>query len=191
MPANVHYGSCFIAENWVNCVCTIVRCYEFGQLIYGLSGVANLIRNQSMIYFKFQLFSSITLPVTIRRHHVSLIKQIFIIICIIFGLFLLYRSFDMVKNIQKVEERFSAKVRDLNNVGNRLNIHLDKIDGGHLQHTYYRNFEKIRKDWHDYEYIEKERQRVGLGENGTAVDDSQFGINNLLLINMLRFLKSS
>lgn len=80
----------------------------------------------------------------------------------------------MVKNIQKVEEQFSAKFRVLNNVGNRINIHLDQIDGGQLQHKYYRNFEKIRKDWHDYEYIEKERQRVGLGENGTAVDDSQF-----------------
>lgn len=105
-----------------------------------------------------------------RRRHVSLIKRIILIICVIIGFFLLYRLFDKVKSIQNVEERFSARFRDLNIVGSRFNGRLDEIRG----HSYYRNFEKMRKDWHDYEYIEKERQRVGLGENGTAVSDSEF-----------------
>lgn len=51
--------------------------------------------------------------------------------------------------------------------GNAVDIH----SGKSVKKDFFsraRNLENRLIDWHDYEYMEKERQRVGLGEHGVA-----------------------
>lgn len=44
----------------------------------------------------------------------------------------------------------------------------------HKHKPFFRNPDKKRKDWHDYEMIEMEKKRVGVGEHGVAVELSNY-----------------
>lgn len=111
---------------------------------------------------------------TIRRHHILLLKRIVIGTALLIGIILVYRSFETVQNIQSVEESLSSKYKDLSDVGDQLNDRLKQIGFGRRHESFFRNVDKIKKDWHDYEFLERERQRVGLGEHGVPVNDSVY-----------------
>lgn len=79
-------------------------------------------------------------------------KRILIIAAIAASLILVHRSFSVVKDIN---EHISSKFKDL-----RFDKHGVKYDHG----PYFRNVDKKRIDWHDYELVAAERKRIGPGE---------------------------
>lgn len=94
-----------------------------------------------------------------RRHHMLLMKRVLTVMVIAAGWIMIYRSFGAVQK----SDRYALQSG---------NGHPGKILN--CNRPYFRNEDKIRKDWHDYGNIQLEQLRSGPGENGTAVDVSSF-----------------
>lgn len=75
----------------------------------------------------------------------------------------------MVNDAEYVERAFN----ELSNVGSQLQYQINEINEVQKPNSYFRNYDKIKIDWHDYKYINAEKNQLGIGEHGNPSNVSQ------------------
>lgn len=95
-----------------------------------------------------------------RRNITSITK--FMVLCLVTIMLtvFLYKTFFLVQNMYDDEDDFGKSIR----AELRQNKH--PKEGSFFNAR--RNLKRTKIDWHDYRYIEVERDRVGVGEQGAA-----------------------
>lgn len=91
-----------------------------------------------------------------RRNITSILKFMCLCVFTVMLTVFLYKTFFMLQNMYD----------DGNNVGRRRNdVHFHPRQGAFFMGNV-KNDRKLKIDWHDYKYIEYERNRAGVGEHG-------------------------
>jgi len=113
------------------------------------------------------------IPITIKRNKIYIFKRV-ILTCATFAIFLLaHRLLKSIETEDKGGKGTSSNIEiTANGKDYRIDVHLHPTK--HKRKSFFRNLDKTRKDWHDYKFIEMEKQRVGVGEHGVAVNLSNY-----------------
>lgn len=95
-----------------------------------------------------------------------ILKRLIIYFFGVVVLFFLCQSLTFVNDIDSVENKFKSAFSELSHVENQIQKHVKLLNAAERPNSFFRNYEKTKIDWHDYEYIEAEKMQTGIGEQG-------------------------
>lgn len=113
-----------------------------------------------------------------KRNKIYLLKRL-IKICAATVIFLLAHNFlNSLQTDDSGGKCISSNVETMaDGEDHPTGVHLHPNE--HKRVSFFRNTDKTRKDWHEYEFIEMERERVGVGEQGDGADFSNYDPNEV------------
>lgn len=103
----------------------------------------------------------------LSRHDVALLKRLLIYTAVLFIIVALVRSFLVVNDIELVENKIKLAFIDISKVNSYLQNQMQEASS-RASNSFFRNYDRVKIDWHDYAYINAEKNQTGIGERGIA-----------------------